>query len=90
MYTPLELAKELGTREKRLAYLRQAFSKNYKSDAIASERAVMLDLYESFLLRLSKVQNESDFIETSSRINSIDRELTTLFDNARLFTATEK
>ena len=79
------IAKEASRRQKRLLFLQQEFSKkttlaNHQIESIRSK----LNVYKQLIAKFVTAGNETDINEAYLRLDTLDRELITIFDLSRL------
>lgn len=90
--TAENLALFLATRQKRLQYLRSTFKETLSSHAQGGEDEAAdvrekLTVYGLLLSRLTKEISEIERTDAKSRLLTLDRELTSLFERRRLRTS---
>ncbi len=82
-----DLSMELGTRQKRLEWLKSKFSEQNLAKEKMAEANELLKTYALVLAKLARATSDADRGESFQRLQSIDRELSSFFELARLETA---
>jgi len=82
-----QLALELGRKFKRLRYWQQGFKSATLSEQHKSEITALLDTYALLISKISKEEDATAIQEAMSRLSTVERQLTTLFEDFRLATS---
>ena len=82
-----DLSMELGTRQKRLVWLKSQLSEQNLAPEKLSEAQEQLKTYALLLAKLARANSDADQSENLLRLQSIDRELSSFFELARLESA---
>lgn len=77
----------LGTRQKRQRYFKQILNEQMLSPTDLREAQDLLKTYALLLAKVARAASDEERNETYQRVLAADRQLTALFERARLATA---
>ncbi|MCB0324099.1 MAG: hypothetical protein KDD69_11020 [Bdellovibrionales bacterium] len=87
MAHPANLSLLLARRQKRLLYWRNRFQTELPSQEQSERIRELFATYQQLLTKMAMEAHDSDAAETELRLESIERELTSLFEARRLMTS---
>ena len=82
-----DLSMVLGTRQKRLEWLKSQLSTQNLNPSKLRDATDLLRTYALVLAKLARAAGTEEQRESSDRLQTIDRELSSIFETARLETA---